>query len=284
MRVPCGQCIGCRIDRGNEWAARIIHESKDYDDNQFLTLTYRDKSQCNAEQLENGWYLPESGSLVKKHHQDFMKRLRRRFPGRRFRYYHAGEYGDENDRPHYHTCLFNLRFEDQQLYSQNQGYPLFFSQTLEDLWRYGFCTAAELSYQTASYVARYVLKKVTGPRAHDHYLRYDDYGVAYWLLPEYATMSTGRKKGDGIGANWFKQYHEDVFPADDLPVPGVGIKRGIPRYYETLMEEIDAPLLEEVKQVRDAFAKAHPERYTAQHFISQRKIYEANMARKRREL
>ncbi len=277
MKVACGQCIGCRIGRRKEWAARIMHEASQYDTNSFLTLTYREESDCTKKQRNHGYHLPVSKSLVKKHHQDFMKRLRQQFKNRRIRYYQCGEYGDENDRPHYHSCLFNLSFDDEQLYSENHGNTLYTSQTLQDLWRYGFATIGNLTFESASYVAGYILSKITGTRADDHYLRTTDEGRDYWLQPEYATMSTGTTKGDGIGSGWFKDYHEDVFPADDMPIPGVGIVRGIPRYYQELYADIDPQSLEEVLNVRKQFAASHPELYTKQHLHSQYLIYKANM-------
>ncbi len=261
-----------------------MHEASQYRDNSFLTLTYRDKSECTQKQRQKRLHLPETTSLVKSHHQKFIKRLRQAFPDRKLKYYHCGEYGDENNRPHYHSAIFNLRFNDEQLYSQNHGYPLLTSETLDQLWGYGFATIGDLSFESASYVAGYILKKITGKRADDHYLRYDEYGQAYWLVPEYATMSTGHKAGEGIGATWFKTYHEDVFPSDDLPIPGVGIVRGIPRYYETLMEDINPTALEDAKTIRAKFAQSHPELYTPEHRNSQYLIYQANMKRKERNL
>jgi len=61
--VACGQCIGCRIDKSQMWAARIVHEQQLHDENSFITLTY----------AEN----PQHGSLDKTHIQKFMKRLRK---------------------------------------------------------------------------------------------------------------------------------------------------------------------------------------------------------------
>ena len=79
LLLPCGQCIGCRIDYSRTWAIRCLHESKLHDENSFLTLTYDDD------------HLPSDLSLDKTHFQKFMKRLRSRFPDRVIRYYHCGE-------------------------------------------------------------------------------------------------------------------------------------------------------------------------------------------------
>ncbi len=261
-----------------------MHEASQWKVNSFLTLTYRDRSECSPEQKREHLHLPADGSLVKSHHQKFIKRLREHLHEPGLKYYHCGEYGDDNNRPHYHTCLFNLCFNDEKLYSKNDGYTLWTSQTLEKLWSYGFATIGNLTFESASYVAGYILKKITGARADDHYLRYNEQGKEYWLQPEYTTMSTGYKRGNGIGASWLKQFHQDVFPSNELPIPGVGIKRGIPRYYETLMEDINPNALEEAKALREQFAKSHPEAYTDKRLEDKYKIYKANIAHKRRQL
>ncbi len=211
--VACGSCLGCRLDKSREWAARMIHEASMYDDNCFITLTYRDKCNCTPEQMQKGYYLPPDGSLNKKHFQDFMKRLRKKFQGRRIRYYQCGEYGDQLDRPHYHACLFNFEFSDKELFKESNGSFLFVSKVLDKLWPYGFSTIGELTFESAAYCARYVTKKVTGVRAHDHYLRWDDDGLAFWLAPEYNTMS----RRPGIGRDWYEKYKTDVFPSDEIP-------------------------------------------------------------------
>ena len=98
--LPCGQCIGCRLERSRQWAIRCVHEASLHERNCFITLTYRDE--C----------LPTNGSLDLDAFQKFMKRLRRRF-GEGVRFFHCGEYGENFGRPHYHAILFNLDFSDK---------------------------------------------------------------------------------------------------------------------------------------------------------------------------
>ena len=93
VTVPCGQCIGCRLERSRQWAVRCIHEASLHEDNCFITLTYDDA------------HLPTDLSLNVSHFQKFMKRLRKRF-GEGIRFFHCGEYGENFGRPHYHACLF----------------------------------------------------------------------------------------------------------------------------------------------------------------------------------
>ena len=63
VKVACGQCIGCRLERSRQWAVRCMHEASMHMFNSFVTLTYDDD------------HLPEYNSLNYKHFQDFMKRL-----------------------------------------------------------------------------------------------------------------------------------------------------------------------------------------------------------------
>ena len=81
VEVPCGYCVGCRIDRARDWKVRMYHESQMHDSNAYITLTYDDK------------YLPRNGTLVLSHFQKFMKRLRKHY-GANIRFFHAGEYGE----------------------------------------------------------------------------------------------------------------------------------------------------------------------------------------------
>ncbi len=255
-----------------------MHEASQYKNNSFLTLTYREKPNCTTKQLKNNAHLPDDGSLIKSHHQNFMKRLRAAYPKIKMKYYMCGEYGEKNARPHYHSALFNMAFPDETLWSHNHGLPLYTSEILENLWGYGFAKIGNLDYQAAEYIAGYILKKITGPQADDHYRRYDDNGNAYWLQEEYNAMSKG------IGQKWITKYWPDVYPSDEMPIPGVGIVRSPPRYYEKIMEGIDKQVIQEVKTTRAKFAAKHPELYTRDHLNAQYKIYKSNQQRKERTL
>ena len=278
MEVACGQCLGCRLDHSRMWAMRINHESSLYEasgGNCFVTLTYRDKHECDDEQLRNRFYIPDDWSLNKKHWQDFMKRLRKAFAPQKIRFYMCGEYGNRCKhridldrvvcplctvgRPHYHACLFNCSFPDLVAYNSGvDGSPRYTSPFLEGIWKYGFVDVAPLDFDSAAYVARYCLKKVTGAKADDHYMLYDLDGVITFVTPEFALMS----RRPGIGRDWYDRYKSDLFPSDEVPVAGHGVLRGMPRYYDKLFELDDPLSLEEIKKVRQEFRKAHAEDYT----------------------
>jgi len=253
--------------------------------NCFVTLTYRDKSECTAEQLKNGYYVPADYSLNKNHFQKFIRRLRKRYP-QKIRYFHCGEYGDENKRPHYHACLFNISFRDQRIYKETEGIVTFSSAILNELWPYGFSTVGELNYETASYTAGYILKKVNGPAADDEYLRSDEYGVCFWVQPPYITMSlkresvNGKKVPGGIGGSFYEKYKTDFYD-DSCPVPGKGVFRKIPRYYESIMQSDSPDTLENIKGLRKAFKEAHMEDFTPERLHDKYICARANYTKKR---
>ena len=271
MEVACGQCLGCRLDNSRMWAIRMVHEAAMYDDNVFLTLTYRDEDICDDEQRKRGYFLPRDGSLNKKHFQDFMKRLRKWY-GRRISYFHCGEYGDENGRPHYHACVFNLCVPDLEFHKfGSQGDPIFVSDTLDRLWRYGFVYIGDVTFQSAAYCGRYCMKKITGPMSETHYMRFDQYGVCFWVQPEYCTAS----RRPALGKAFFDKFSSDFFPSDEVPVPGHGVLKKVPRYYTDLFAREDTGVIDDVKEMRKAFKIAHGDDYTPERLMSKYRVQKA---------
>ncbi len=279
MEVACGQCLGCRVDHRLMWSIRIVHEASmhmDQHGNSWATLTYRDASACTDKQFKNGHYIDRHGQLQPSHVSDFIRSLRRANPDHKIRYFYCGEYGDENQRPHYHICLFNHSFNDQYLWKDDEGLYTYTSKSLQKHWPWGFTTVAELNLRTAAYTAGYALKKITGKKADDHYLRCDEHGEAYWLLPEYIRMSTGRKYPCGLGAGFYEKYKTDIFPSDTSPIPGYGTSQLVPRYYQNILAKQDPSMLESIKRIRRSFIQAHaadftPERLRDKYICAQAK-------------
>lgn len=220
--VPCGQCVGCRLERSRQWAIRISQEASLYDNNCFITLTYTDQ------------YCPKSLDL--RHFQLFMKRLRKKY-GNGIRFFHCGEYGDLNGRPHYHAALLNFDFPDKKLYYTNNGFNYYLSESLAELWPYGIHLISDLTYDSAGYIARYVLKKLTGDVAVDTYKD---------KKPPYVTMS----RRPGIGFPWIEKYLENVYNIDRIVVKGH--ESLPPRYYDSILKERYPEWLEAIKEQRCA--------------------------------
>lgn len=220
IELPCNRCMGCRLERSRQWAVRMLHESKLHPANCFLTLTYNDES------------VPTDFSVDLRHWQLFMKRLRKSLP-QRIRFFACGEYGDLNFRPHYHAIIFNHDFNDKKLYSYNHSkQPIYISETLSNLWSFGFCTVQDVTYSSAAYVARYVTKKMSGDYADEHYRRVSPIdGNTYQVKPEFAVMS----RRPGLGSGYVEQFKTDFYPSGYIIVNGK--KMAPPRYYKSKLTE-----------------------------------------------
>lgn len=267
MEVPCGQCIGCRLDRSQEWALRCVLESSLYEDNCFLTLTYAPEN------------LPAGGSLVKSHFQKFMKSLRKDIAPRKVRYFMCGEYGEKYERPHYHALLFNYRPADLELLGTGQDYNLYSSEYLSGLWKKGFVSVGEVNYETAAYTARYVVKKLTGELGRFAYQRVCPVtGELHEIEPEYSTQS----RNPGIAYGWFQKYKSDVFPGDFIVLNGK--KHKVPRYFTSKLD--DDKELKRIKKERRKGFRTHYYDNTSErlHEREQVQIAKASLLKRNMEL
>ena len=232
MTVPCGQCIGCRLERSRQWAVRCVHEAQMHEDNCFVTLTYDDE------------HLPYGETLHRPDFQKFMKRLIKN-SGVKIRLFYCGEYGGETFRPHYHACLFGWRPSDPELFSVNNGFQLFTSKILSKNWKLGHASFGELTFETAAYTARYCTKKITGKAAKAHYEWVDpDTGEIIDRVPEFS----GQSLKPGIGATWLEQFGHDTYSKDEVILQGKAMKP--PRFYDNTFAKIEETIVEMVKQER----------------------------------
>ena len=149
LQLPCGQCGGCRVERSRQWAMRCVYESSLHADNCFITLTYADNPI----------------TLRDKDLTNFWKRLRQKLGVKSLRYFACGEYGEQFSRPHYHACVFGWRPCDLELLSVRDSISLYKSRFLSDTWGLGHVTVGDVTFESAAYVARYVLKKVNFSQA-----------------------------------------------------------------------------------------------------------------------
>lgn len=161
--VPCGQCIGCRIDYSREWANRMCLELKSNPKAIFVTLTYRNSDLH---------YSPDGyPTLDVRDTQLFFKRLRKAYPNYRIRYYLTGEYGTTTCRPHYHAIIYGLDLGDfDDLVWRSNNYlkqPLYSSPKLERIWSHGNVRIGHVTSRTCAYTARYINKKQFGSEDRD---------------------------------------------------------------------------------------------------------------------
>lgn len=223
VEIGCGQCIECRLERAGKMAVRCMNEKRMHKESSFLTLTYDDKK------------LPLAGTLRKDHLQKFMKRLRHD-TGVGLRFYACGEYGESYLRPHYHVLLFNYDFPDKRFHDRtDRHHELFVSKRLDKIWGFGHTIIGGVDFESCSYVAGYMTKKITGPSADLHY---------YGRSDEFSLGSTQ----PGIGAGYYMKYAHEMYAHDSIIVNGKPVRP--PRYYDERYKALDSMGLDEIKKKR----------------------------------
>lgn len=265
--IPCGQCIGCRLEYSRQWANRCMLELQYHDSAYFVTLTY------NEEHVPRSYYGdPASGealpslTLRKRDCQLFMKRLRKKFSRDKIRFYMCGEYGPTTFRPHYHAILFGLHLNDLVPFSRSeQGFMYYTSQSLQDVWSViekqdsatplanrvpiGHILVANVTWETCAYTARYVTKKLTGPQASF----YEDFNIER----PFVVMSNK----PGIARQYYDD-HPDLYDYEyiNIKTPTGGRKFRPPKYFDKLFDldqpEASAALKETRRKMAEQSQKA----------------------------
>lgn len=249
--IPCGHCIGCRLDYSRQWAERCIHEASEHKYNYFLSLTYD----------EDNLPIGRKGvpTLIKDEISDFMKRLRttfhRKFKIDGIRFFGCGEYGDLSKRPHYHIILFNCEIPDLQerhpimvdgklkwIYQyDDSGEKLLFSPTIYECWKKrGTAQIGQVTFESCAYVSRYIVKKQLGATGH----QYADCGIE----PPFVRMSLK----PGIGYDWYEEHFDQIYLYDNYILKrgdkAVSVKPG--RYCDRILQKKDEQAFYELKEKR----------------------------------
>ncbi|MEM2002726.1 MAG: hypothetical protein QXT77_08790 [Candidatus Methanomethylicaceae archaeon] len=227
--MPCRQCIGCRLERSRQWATRLMHETKFHSGAIFLTLTYSDEM------------LPKNRSLNPSDLTTFIKDLRARndyYGKEKIKYFAVGEYGDATNRPHYHLALFGSYDcrspESIPEEPARSGDRQFSHPDFSAVWDKGLHRYSELTFESAAYVARYCLKKISGAKQETHYGE---------RVPEF------QRNSNGLGKGHFDAWKNDIYPSDQVVLPGRGAFLP-PPYYDRLLEKVDPALFAQVKKRR----------------------------------
>lgn len=257
VKLPCGQCIGCRLDYSREWANRCMLELQYHDSAYFCTFTY------NEDHVPRSYYSdPDTGeafqglTLCKRDFQLFMKRLRKRFSDDAIRFFACGEYGSSTFRPHYHAILFGLHLDDLCFYKQqrlgDQIYNYYTSESLQRCWSdsdgnpIGYVVVGNVTWETCAYTARYITKKLKGQDA----IFYDLHNIT----PEFTLMS----RKPGIARFYYDDHGGDIYEYDKINIstPKGGRSFRPPRYFDKLFD-IECPVESaELKAQRAQLAKA----------------------------
>lgn len=252
--IGCGECEGCRMEYSRQWAMRCSLEASLHEANYFVTLTYDEEhlptnsysvkfNKETGEITHDGYSHP----LNSYHLRQFLTKLRRHYEyyydWHGIRQYSAGEYGSKSGRPHYHLLLFNCPIFDLQLHHRNfEGSPLYTSETLSKLWPHGFVIVGELTFKSAAYVSRYVLKKQKGKQAKDFYEQFD-------ILPEFNTCSTNPY---GIGYGYYLDHKEEIYEDDHVTLFNGEkvIQLPPPKYFDGKFKIENPELYNDIRQRR----------------------------------
>lgn len=231
VEIPCGKCIGCRLDYSRRWADRCMLENLYHESSYFLTLTYDEEHVPHSYYVDDdtGEYF-ENLTLRKRDLQLFHKRLRERldFP---IRFYACGEYGSNTFRPHYHSIEYGLRLPDLKYYSRSKlGYTYYTSEFLNSVWQNGFVVVGEVTWETCAYTARYIMKKHLGKDA--------DYYSKFGLEPEFTLMS----RRPGIAHEYYVEHKHELIDGKEIYIATEkgGKKLLTPKYYDSFFE-VDFP-------------------------------------------
>lgn len=315
IKIPCKKCVGCRLAYSSEWATRGFLEMKDHPLGScwFFTLTYDDfhlafpfapldasdpvayadkyepcfRSHVNFDK-ETGEVLSEDvvSSLIPDHLKKFMKDFREfwriNYNVDGIRFMACGEYGDKNERPHFHVIVFGCPFPpgELQVYKTNfQGDVYYTSDVINRLWKNGYCVIAENSWETIAYVARYVMKKVSGKGS----FIYDLKGIC----PEFFRMS----RRPGIARKYFDEHGSLIYETDHIVVPGKNGAKSlpVPKYFDRLFVELfpDSNLLQTVKEKRSLNAELRQQfllKKTSIDEVSYLAVQEANITNRIKSL
>lgn len=186
-------------------------------ENVFATFTYEGN-------------LPPLASLKYRDFQLALKRLRKAAHPHKVRFFVGGEYGERSRRPHFHAALFGLNFLDRKYWRKSSsGFRLDRSAQLETIWGHGSVEIGDVTFESAAYIARYCLDKLSGARVLPRsYGRIDlATGEVLPVVPEFAHMSLK----PGIGGAWFDKFYEsDALSRDRVVVEGREVP--IPKYYD----------------------------------------------------
>lgn len=239
-----------------------MHEAQSWERNCFITLTYAEGK------------LPEHGFLNYTDFQLFMKRLRKAKGANKenpIRFYMCGEYGEKGGRPHYHACMFNLDFDDREPIGKSKaGFVFDTSKELEAIWGMGHVTVQPLIKETASYCARYIMKKVFGDDAEKAYEYITAEGEILRRPPEFANMSLR----PGVGGDWIDKYSGDVYPLDAVVADGQ--KRAVPKFYDRRVkrsgQDFDEIAFKREKRARAKHADNTDDRLRVREAVHQAKV------------
>lgn len=252
IEVPCQLCESCRLEYAKQWMQRCMLEQKQWQFNEMVTLTYNDEHLPKKEGID-----PKTGEVlevstlckedVKKFNKDLRRYWKYHYGEDNIRFYMCGEYGDQKGRPHYHILFFNLNIRDKEFHKySDEGFPLYSSKILEEIWGRGWVQINEVNESTCAYVARYILKKQKGKGSKEWY-------EAMGKVPEY----TNGSRKPGIGYDYYADHKDEIYEHDKMVL---GTSKGAQqikpsKYYDRLFDVDEHDTMELIKKRRKELAE-----------------------------
>lgn len=152
--VPCRKCERCLQIRQCQWKDRALIEIERSKRTWFLTLTFNDihLAGCKAKATQEVGADPTE-RLEKACYRDvqkYLKRLRAKFSGLKFRYLAVFELGEKTGRPHYHLLIHEVGQRPVSQRELDNDWPSFINARL----------VAKAADGAAVYVTKYATKSV----------------------------------------------------------------------------------------------------------------------------
>ena len=276
IELPCGHCLGCKLDYAKHWSERIMAEAQSWPVNCFITLTYNEN---NIRRNNAG-----KATLCERDVQLFLKRLRKEQKGvgsatdkngemqKPIRYFYCGEYGTKNHRPHYHIIIFNWKPNDLKAYKKSiNGEQLYTSKYLQNLWGLGFAPIGTVTIASAGYVARYCMKKASEekPAKNIYKTQYIDgipKSIQYIDPAEPAKEFIRMSRMPGLGYYYFLSNEKKCIRNGGIWVQNNGKPKlaTLPRYFSKMLEKAGKWEIDEyIKYEKEKQAKVAKEKYEA---------------------
>lgn len=254
VKVPCGQCIACRLNKSREWQARCLAESLCHERSSFLTLTFSED--CLSSLSSVVVFGRRFYSLEVRPFQLFIKRLRKRIAPARIRYLYCGEYGENTLRPHFHALIFGYQFPDLKFFKKSGSDRLYTSDLLSSLWQQGHCLTADISPSSVRYVIDYIVKG-----------KIDDKIMQAGVKPPFICMS----RRPGIGFQFFDNHRDQILQRGYVLL--YGKKYTLPRFFYEKLEEQEVFDYKRPSAMRRRLTTSPPPETFEQRLSRERRLY-----------
>lgn len=221
--LPCGDCMGCRVDSLLLWQARCNTEYIKYR-SAFVTFTYDDLHLP----YNSGALLPTLRKLDFHKYMDNLKHKVKKLPflgqgcTKNYSFFGNGEYGDSFARSHYHVLFFGLDYADCR--------KLFI-----DTWKNGSIKCLPVLSGGIRYVVDYMTKNLSGEMAEAEYDA---------TLRERPFKSCSR----GLGAEFFFAHREEINDTGFIKMGSRSVP--IPSYYKNILTFVNEDSLAVRDKVR----------------------------------